>query len=54
MTAATEHLVLQIGLKCHCKQGASCLRRCRRCKGIVARCGGHDKDMDKQMAEHCK
>lgn len=52
--ASNDHLALAPKHKCHCGEPASCLRRCRTCKTVVARCGGHMQDIARETLEHCK
>lgn len=36
-----------------CDQMGSTRRRCSKCKAIIGRCGGHDKDIKRETEEHC-
>lgn len=42
------------GIKCSCGQPACYFMRCRKCKGVVASCGGHNKSIEQTTQEHCK
>jgi len=46
-----DHLTT-IKANCHCGEPASTLRRVPGCRCVIARCGGHDKDIDREVREH--
>lgn len=54
MSSPSDHLVLQKDLRCAtCKEPASHWMRCKKCKGIVARCGGHAQTIVADRENHC-
>ncbi len=58
MTVASgKHLVDEDVRPCAipgCGQSGSSRMRCRKCGAIIWRCGGHNKDIQREAQEHCK
>lgn len=50
----TDHIVTMTNAKCHCGQTGSRRRRCKKCFAVIARCGSHYQDIERDTREHCK
>jgi hypothetical protein len=50
------HIILAPGkgLRCRCGEKASRFVLCRRCREIVASCGGHQMTPEQEATNHCK
>jgi hypothetical protein len=50
------HIILAPGkgLRCRCGEKASRFILCRRCREIVASCGGHQMTPEQEATNHCK
>ena len=54
---SSTHIIMAPSMKlrcCHCSESASKFILCRRCKKIVATCGGHKLSIEQERDAHCK
>lgn len=48
----SAHVVLQVGLRCHCGESAIRWTRCGVCRRLITTCGDHHKTFAEERAAH--